>query len=89
VNEFLRLWFFDAKERYAGQEIISLRGGRKYVLMETNVTDLPSTVLSLRLADRQKTVTLYNNYPRELGQLADNIDEVTGILRWVGARASE
>jgi hypothetical protein len=86
ANEFLRLWFFDAKDRYAGQESLFLVGGRQYTLGGTQVTDLPSTILSVKLADRQKTVELYYNYPPELGKLAEKIEETTGVLTWVGLR---
>ena len=82
VNEFLRVHFFDANEEYRERSAISIRPGRTYLAMSENVSDNPSTLLSLKLGDRTKTVTLYYNYPAELSALADLIDEVSGAKRW-------
>ena len=57
-------------------------------------TDLPTTILTLRLGDRTKTTRLYVDYPAELRALADSIDSKSGALRWIagakpGAKGGE
>ena len=85
VNEFLRAHFFDAKDAYRERELISLEPERKYLLLNEVVTDRPSTILSLKLGDREKRVILYHNYPAELYDLAGLVDRMSGVTKWVTA----
>jgi hypothetical protein len=93
VNEFERVRFWDALDEYKlhhGAE----RRGDKIVRFEGDVTDLPTTILTLRLGDRTKTTRLYVDYPPELRALADSIDRKSGAWRWIegggpGGKAEE
>jgi hypothetical protein len=83
LNEFLRVRFFDAADRYAGSER-ARRAGSDFVIESVVVTALPSQILTLRLGERTKRVVLYDNDPLELGKLPDLIDRAVGSERWVG-----
>jgi hypothetical protein len=39
--------------------------------------------LTLRLGDRKKTVTLFNNYPAELGKLPELVERIGGPQVWL------
>ncbi len=52
----------------------------------TEVTDLPTTFVSLRLGDRVKRVEDYFGGPKALRDLEDRIDEVAGTRKWIEPR---
>ena len=82
LNEFLRVRFFDALDRYENLQSLRLQGGDKLQLLESGVDDVPSTILTLQIGPHKKTVVLYDNYPLELKELADTVDRVSGALEW-------
>jgi hypothetical protein len=82
VNEFLRVRFFGAMDRYAGEERVR-RSGSGFLLESITVTDLPSQILTLKLGDRSKRVVLYDNVPVELAALPDLVDRTLRADQWV------
>jgi hypothetical protein len=82
VDEFERVRFWDLPKEYASHRSAELRGDR-IAFSEHMVTDLPTTILTLRLGDRTKSTRLYADYPVELRALADSIDSKSGALRWI------
>jgi hypothetical protein len=81
LNEFLRVRFMDALDRYADRESVRLNNG-EFVIFRGTTTDLPSQILTLRLGAKSKKVVLYDNFPAELGALPNLVDEVTNSKRW-------
>ncbi len=67
VREFEAVDFFSLRDAY--------RDG--------DVTDMPSTFVSLRLGKRFKRIEDYVSGPKALRDLEDRIDEVAGTRRWV------
>ena len=45
--------------------------------------DEPQTDLTLRIGDRRKTVSLYSNYPAELGKLRELVERIGGPQVWL------
>lgn len=84
VNEFLRVRFFDALDRYEGRQLVQRRGDKLFMYSQTE-SDHPSTILTIRLGDHEKTVVLYNNYPSDLKSLADAVDSAAKTEQWVGS----
>jgi Domain of unknown function (DUF6438) len=78
VNAFLKARFFDALADYDDIVVASLEPDHSLGLYTGHMSDAPSTILEFELGERSKRVRLYQNYPIELEQLADLIDEVTG-----------
>ena len=83
LNEFLRVRFMAARDKYEGRELVRLRDG-EFERLVASTSDMPSAILTLRLGSRTKRVILYDNYPVELGRLPDLIDEVVNTYRWTG-----
>jgi hypothetical protein len=52
------------------------------------MTDLPTTITSVSLSGRVKSVTNYLGAPASLGELERLIDEVVGVKRWVSLDVS-
>ena len=48
-----------------------------------NITDLPTTITSIRIGDRFKRVIDYYGAPQVLKDLERSIDKVAGTARWV------
>jgi hypothetical protein len=82
VDEFRRVRFEDTPDEYASHHAAERRGDR-VVFLEHMVTDLPTTILTLRLGAWTKSTRLYVDYPIELRALADSIDSKSGALRWI------
>ena len=83
LNQFLKLRFFEARDRYAGRLFV-MREATTLVFRESGSIDGREAHLTLRLGDRNKTVTLYESYPVELGQLRGQIDRIGGPTAWPG-----
>jgi len=49
-----------------------------FTVLESGGSDDPQTDLTLRIGDRRKTVTLYHNYPMELGALVEHVERIGG-----------
>lgn len=83
VNEFLQARFFDAFDSYRSGRSTLVRNGAFVMLYGAGgAADDPQADLTLRIGDRTKTVTLYSNYPGELGRLTELIDQVGGPQVW-------
>jgi hypothetical protein len=83
VNEFLHVRFFDALDTYRNPGSTIVRKGDTVILYgSVGGSDDPQTDLTLRIGDRRKTVTLYNNYPAELGRLPDLVERIGGPQVW-------
>lgn len=82
VNEFLQARFFDALATYRNKSFI-VRKGDAVTLYGSGGSDDPPTDLTLRIGDRTKTVTLYNNYPAELGRLPELVERIGGPRVWL------
>jgi hypothetical protein len=83
VNEFLHARFFDALDKYWGDTSI-VRNGDKLDFSYSGMMDDTQTDLTLRIGDRKKTVTLFNNYPTELGRLPELVERIGGPQVWLG-----
>ena len=81
VNEFLHARFFDALDTYVTTRVL-VRKGDQVMLYGSVGADYPQTDLTLRIGDRQKTVTLYNDFPIELGRLPELVDRIGGPQVW-------
>ncbi len=81
VNEFLQARFFNALETYEGKTFI-VRKGDTVSLLSSGSADDTQTDLHLRIGERKKTVSLYNNYPAELGRLAELMERIGGPQVW-------
>jgi hypothetical protein len=81
VNEFLQAHFFDALDTYRDKTFV-VRKGDFVTLLGSGGSDDPQTDLTLRIGDRKKTVSLYNNYPAELGRLAEHVESIGGPRVW-------
>jgi hypothetical protein len=88
LNEFLRVHFMDALDRYSGREMVELTNGEYRRVLQTT-TDLPSQVVTLQLGAKRKQVVLYDNFPAELGALPNLVDEVTNSKRWTQQTVAE
>ena len=83
VNEFLHARFFSALNTYADNGSFLVRNGDTVALYgSVGGSDDPRADLTLRIGDRMKTVTLYNNYPAELGSLPELVDRIGGPRVW-------
>jgi uncharacterized protein DUF6438 len=83
VNEFLRARFFDALETYRNPPSTVVRKGDSIILYGAGGgSDDPQADLTLRLGDRTKTLTLFSNYPAELGRLPELVDRIGGPQVW-------
>jgi Domain of unknown function (DUF6438) len=82
VNEFLRARFFDAPVSYCGESLI-VRKGDTVTMYGSCGADEPQTDLTLRIGDRRKTVTLYSNYPADLGRLPELVESIGGPQVWL------
>jgi len=82
VNEFLQLRFFDAPVSYCGKSFI-VRKGDTVTMYGSCGADEPQTDLTLRIGDRRKTVSLYSNYPAELGRLRELVERIGGPQVWL------
>ena len=82
VNEFLQLQFFDAPVSYCGKSFI-VRKGDTVTMYGSCGADEPQTDLTLRIGDRRKTVSLYSNYPAELGKLRELVERIGGPQVWL------
>ena len=51
-----------------------------------NITDLPTTITSIKIAGQAKRVSNYYGAPEKLRELEDMIDEVTNSQRWIGKK---
>jgi hypothetical protein len=83
VNEFLQARFFDALDSYANRSFL-VRKGDNVMLYGSGGSDDPQTDLTLRLGDRKKTVSLFKNYPIELGRLPELVERIGGPQVWQG-----
>ena len=83
VNRFLAAHFFDAAPSYRRElEVVEGPDGTlEWRAME--ITDMPTTILSLRIGANAHRVSLYFGYPQALMDLADAVDEAAGTARWV------
>jgi hypothetical protein len=81
INEFLQVRFFDALDTYRNRTFL-IRKGDTVALMGSGGSDDPQSDLIFRIGDRTKTVTLYNNYPAELGRLPELVDRIGGPQVW-------
>lgn len=75
VAEFYKIDFFALKDEYTHVE---LPGG----LIE-EVTDLPSTTVTISIGGRTKSVLDYYGTPPQVRQLEDKIDEVSGADKFI------
>jgi uncharacterized protein DUF6438 len=83
VNEFLQARFFDAFDSYRNGPSTLVRAGGVVMLHgAVGGSDDPQAELTLRLGDRTKTVTLFSNYPGELGRLPELVDRIGGPQVW-------
>jgi hypothetical protein len=82
VNEFLLARFFDALAGYSGKWFL-VRNGDTVTFYSSGGSDEPQTDLTFRIGDRRKTVTLYSNYPAELGRLRELVDRIGGPQVWL------
>jgi hypothetical protein len=84
VNEFLKARFFEARDTYHNPPSTVLRNGDTVVLYgAVGGSDDPQADLMLRIGDRRKTVTLYSNYPADLGRLPELVDRIGGPQVWL------
>jgi len=70
IDEFYKIEYFSLKDSYE----------------EYRVTDMPSTITSITINGRTKTVRHYHgdkNAPKELTELERKIDEITNSKQWV------
>jgi Domain of unknown function (DUF6438) len=83
VNEFLKFRFFDALATYReGRGLLVRKGDMVELYGSVGGSDDPQADLTLRIGNRTKTVTLYNNYPTELGRLPELVDRIGGPRVW-------
>jgi Domain of unknown function (DUF6438) len=82
VNEFLLARFFDALASYSGKWFL-VRNGDTVKFYSSGASDEPQTDLTLRIGDRRKTVSLYSNYPTELGRLRELVERIGGPQVWL------
>jgi hypothetical protein len=83
VNEFLKARFFDARDTYRNPPSTIVRDGDTVVFKGAGGgSDDPQADLTLRIGDRRKTVTLYSNYPADLGRLPELVDRIGGPQVW-------
>ena len=85
VNEFLRLRFFQAAERYGGTSFV-VRNGDMVELIGRGGSG-PRIELTLKLGNREKSVTIERDYPNVdypdvLRELWLRIDEIGGPEAW-------
>ena len=85
VNAFLQARFFHARRNdYRNPPSAIVREGDTLVLRgAVGGSDDPQRDVTLRLGDRTKTVTLYDNYPAQLGRLPELVDRVGGPQVWL------
>ena len=81
VNEFLRVRFFDALDRYESVTFVE-RKGDLLLLGGSGGIDGGTADITMRLGSRTKTVVLSENFPVELGGLRDRILRIGGPQSW-------
>jgi hypothetical protein len=85
TNEFLAARFLEAPDRYVGRSFYQLQGNQ-LLLRGTSGADGPEWDLTLRLGELEKSVHLYLDYPQQLGQVRDRVDQIGGPESWAAAR---
>jgi hypothetical protein len=84
VNAFLQAQFLNALESYSNPPPTMVRKGDTIELYgAVRGIDATQTDLTLRIGDRKKTVTLYANYPAELGRLPELVERIGGPQIWL------
>jgi hypothetical protein len=81
VNEFLKVRFFDALDRYESVMFVE-RKGDLLLLRGSGGIDGGTIDITMRLGSRTKTVVLSENFPVELGGLRDRILRIGGPQSW-------
>jgi hypothetical protein len=81
VNEFLRVRFFDALDRYESVMFVE-RKGDLLLLRGRGSIDGGTANVTMRLGSRTRTVVLSENFPIELGGLRDRILGIGGPQSW-------
>jgi hypothetical protein len=75
--------FFEMRDGYYGQSNFLELEGKIVVFGESNTTDLPSQIVTVRIGDYEKRVVDYVGSPVELVELVELIDQVSGVRQWV------
>jgi hypothetical protein len=83
LTAFLSVRFFELLDEYREFDTVVPRGDDKFSIVRSTETCGSTTILNLRIADRKKTVALYEGYPSEIGELVKLIDGVVGTEAWV------
>jgi Domain of unknown function (DUF6438) len=78
VEAFFQIDYFSLRESY---DYLEQGNG-----IRTMVTDLPTTITSIQVAGRSKTVSNYLGAPAALGALEKKIDETAGITKFIKKR---
>ena len=83
VNRFLAVRFFDLPANY--DVISSVRPGSRggLIVLTHSITDVPNTILRLRLGGQDHTILMRYQVPTELKELALAVDELAETTKWV------
>jgi hypothetical protein len=81
LNQFLRARFLDAQPIYTGCPVALLRGASVQMVSYLTI-GASEQKLSLRIGAQRKDVSLFTDYPTDLGQLRDRLVEIGGPKAW-------
>jgi len=79
LKEFITAGYFSLAEKYESKKDTLANGE----IVETNVTDLPTTITSVKFAGQFKMVQNYFGAPAWLRIFENKIDEVAKSARWI------
>ena len=83
LREFYKIDFFALRDEYTSQRDIQVAPDGTVQELNMQVTDLPSTYITLRIGDYSKRIHNYFGAPESLNALANQIDATAGTEEWV------
>ena len=86
LDTFYRRQFFELPEEYDLTHYVLHAHGPEFVVLSSYTTDLPSTFLTLTVGHVTKRMLLRRNVPRELEDLAAQVDSLVGTDRLLQVR---